>query len=187
MNKRELVKWLEKEKSTALNKASQHKAELIDEAAQKVYASIDVDKFIAELSASFLDITRHFEDLFERASSVKGVGVSQYHWRISYNGYQSLLNDPTRLEDYVYEMIKITSEDYESSRKEAIKYYNNVEYTYDSVIQTVKNLPNAKDGMEYLDKLGFDTSSIVPMKQEKQLPATISVNVDTRYLLLNKD
>ena len=56
-----------------------------------------------------------------------------------------------------------------------------------SVIETVKNLPTAKDGLEYLKKLGFDVSEIEPAEKKKQLPATISVNVDTRYLLLDKE
>lgn len=85
------------------------------------------------------------------------------------------------------EVVRINTEDYENAKRQAIAYYNNVEKTYDDVIQTVKNLPTAKDGLEYLKKLGFNTSSILPVEQKKQLPATISVNVDTKYLIFDKE
>ena len=186
MNKRELVKWLEKEKESALVVAKETKAKMIDRAEQKEYDAIELDKFIDEILSSYEDMIKHFDDLMERARKRDGVTVSKYHWKLSYNQMLIYTSNPEdTLKHYIKEMINIDSVEYNTARREAIKYYNSVEQTYDDVIQTVKNLPTAKDGLEYLKKLGFDIKSIMPMEQKKQLPATISVNVDTRYLILN--
>ena len=50
---------------------------------------------------------------------------------------------------------------YVDTRRNLISEVQKVEYTYDAVIETLQNLPNAKSGIEYLVKLGFDPSKIV--------------------------
>ena len=184
MNKRELVKWLEKEKEAALAVAKKRQNKVIEDAENKEFDSIDLDKFIEEMIASYEDIIRHFDQLIDKCKG-KRITVSKYHWKISYYNMVELSQHPNKLTSYIKEMINVDTEDYNTARREAIKYYNSVEKTYDDVIQTVKNLPTAKDGLEYLNKLGFDIKSIMPLEQKKQLPATISVNVDTRYLIFS--
>lgn len=187
MTKRDLVKWLEKEKITALATAKERKEKMIEQAAEAEYAAIDLNKFMKEMRESYEDIVSHFDELAERSKSRKGIAVSKFHWKISCSEYSWFVEDPSHLATTVKDLIRIDTEDYQAARRQAISYYNNVEKTYDDVIQTVKNLSSAKDGLEYLAKLGFNTSKILPLEEKKQLPATISVNVDTKYLIFDKD
>ena len=192
MNKRDLVKWLEKEKTAALEQAKATKFDIINRALDREYESIGLDSFLDALQASFKSMVDAFDDLKRRCRSCSdtdnNIHVSDYYYKLSYVEFTKYTQDRDYLAKYVKEMIGIDTEAYGEAKREAIKFYNNVEMTYDNVIQTVKNLPTAKDGLEYLAKLGFDSSAIVPAQVKKQLPAVPSVNVDTRYLLIkNKE
>ena len=186
MTKRDLVKWLEKEKEFALNLAKERRKQAIEQATNSAYEAIELDDFIDELSASFSQIIDNFDRLFRRCADHKGMSCHKFHWKLSYAEFKRYLDDPDHLNEHVRELISINTDEYNQVKREATLYCNNVELSYDDVIQTVKNLPTAKDGIEYLKKLGFNVSKIEPLKQEKQLPATISVNVDTKYLILDK-
>ncbi len=186
MTKRDLVKWLELEKESARKIATERRDKMIQDARGKVYDVIKMDQFEQELQESFAQILKSFDNFFYRCSEIKGISTSKFHWKLSYNEFEHYHYDPKHLHAMVQEIVKIDTEDYNKARREAISYYNNVEKTYDDVIQTVKNLPSAKAGIEYLTKLGFDVSKILPAEPVKQLPATIGINVDTKYLIFDK-
>ena len=114
------------------------------------------------------------------------MSISKYHYRYGYYDFEKL----THKDDFKSAIFSCISFDKDHEYTKEVRklrdFVHSVEYTYDTAIQTIKNLPTAKDGMEYLKKLGFDISEIQPAEQ-KQLPATISINVDVKYLLLNKE
>lgn len=113
--------------------------------------------------------------------------MSKYNWHYGYNEFLAYYSDKSTIRKNVAESIHLSTKRYKKVVEEINLNRRAVESTYNTVIQTVKNLPTAKDGLEYLKKLGFDVSEIEPAEKKKQLPATISVNVDVKYLLLNKE
>lgn len=190
MTKDELVRWLKKEKEAAIKRSSENIATKQEEWKEFYYESYGINEFAERVAKVSVPLVKMYREFFDHVNSCDSVKLSTYcrNWGdIDYMDIISLEN-PSDVKNGI---IKALTFDYDHTYKKDVReLYDNhhkVESTYDTVIQTVKNLPTAKDGIEYLKKLGFDVSAIEPVKKQKQLPATISVNVDTRYLLLHKE
>jgi len=188
MTKRDLVKWLERKKIEAVDKAAEAKDQAIKNAEELVYEKLGVDEFINNIYSSVSDALDKYEAYIEKVNSKSdtGISISPYHYYYGYNTVLERYGDKRVLRNRLVELIYIKTEDYNTLCSNLREDCRNVHRTYDTVIETVKNLPTAKDGIEYLKKLGFDISEIQPAEKKKQLPATMSVNVDVKYLLLNR-
>ena len=187
MTKRDLVKWLEKKKPEAIAKAEKAKDEAITAAKELEYKDIGFDDFLDDALPCLQEFIKKYGKFIDKVKTFNGMSMSKYNWKYGYNDFVARFGDRQDVRRNMEEAISIDTERYRKTKNEA--YYNRrkVELTYETVIDTVKNLPTAKDGLEYLKKLGFDISEIQPIEHKKQLPATISVNVDVKYLLLNKE
>ena len=187
MTKRDLVKWLEKKKPEAIAKAERAKDEAIVVAKELEYKNIGFDDFLDDALPCLHEFIEKYGKFIDKVKTFDGMSMSKYSWKFGYSDFVARFSDRQDVRRNMEESIHIDTERYRKTKEDA--YYNRrkVESTYNTVIETVKNLPTAKDGIEYLKKLGFDTSEIQPVVQKKQLPATISVNVDVKYLLLNKE
>ena len=185
MIKRDLIKWLENKSKEAENKASESKKHMIDSERKVEYDDIGFYDFIDKVVPLFAEIQKEWDNLINRSEKIEGVHVSKYGYRMS---YYDIEKNATKegFEESVSNTIKLHSERYNAAVELANDRYSKVKHTYETVIETVKNLPTAKDGLEYLKKLGFDISEIEPEKPKKLLPATININVDVKYLLLGK-
>lgn len=186
MTKNELVKWLEKEKTEAVKKAEENYQEALQDLRESYYKELGVDELVHRVQPLFHKIHEEYEKFSEKIDSVGDVSACKYAYRWKYYDIENL-KDEAYLKEAIKEAIRFKSS-HEYGEKERILMLERtkVANTYNTVIQTVKNLPTYKDGIEYLKKLGFDTSKIVP-ESKKLLPATVNVNVDIRYLLLNKN
>ena len=187
MTKRDLVKWLEKKKPEAIAKAEKAKDEAITAAKELEYKNIGFDDFLDDALPCLYEFIEKYGKFIDKVGTFDGMSMSKYNWRFGYSEFVARFSDRQDVRRNMEEIIHIDTERYRKTRDDV--YYNRrkVELTYNTVIETVKNLPTAKDGLEYLKKLGFDISEIRPVEPKKQLPATISVNVDVKYLLLNKE
>lgn len=161
MTKRDLVKWLEKKKPEAIEKADKAREKAITTAKELEYKEIGFDEFLE-------DAIPHLQRFIKK-----------------YGDFISRFGDIATIRKNIEEILRLDTERYRKARDDANSNRRAVESTYNTVIETIKNLPTAKDGLEYLKKLGFDVSEIEPAEKKKQLPATISVNVDVKYLLLD--
>lgn len=186
MTKRDLVKYLENKAKEARERAAKRKAEMINEAQECIYEEIGVNAFVAEVVPMYEEILKKYQEYFEKIHNTEGVSISPYYYKLGYNALAKDLTDVDSFKKIVAESTRISSAEYNEVVSQASEHARKVASTYDTVVMTVKNLPTAKDGLEYLKKLGFDVSEIEPVKHEKQLPATTSVNVDVKYLLLGK-
>lgn len=186
MNKRELVKWLENKKTEAIDTANVQKATTINRAKELEYSKIKLDEFIDSVVPLYQQILDKYEDYIHTVSQVEGVTLCKYYYRFGYNDLTRHFTDKKQFKDIMNDTIRIETKNFSEIKHEALQVVHDVTSTYDTVLQTVKNLPTYKDGLEYLKKLGFDISEIQPAEKKKQLPATISVNVNTRYLLLKE-
>lgn len=187
MTKRDLVKWLEKKKPEAIAKAERAKNEAITAAVELEYKNIGFDDFLDDALPCLHEFIEKYGKFIDKVKTFDGMSMSRYNWKFGYSDFVSRFSDRQDVRKNMGESIHVDTERYRKIKEEAYSNRRNVESTYNTVIETVKNLPTAKDGIEYLKKLGFDVSEIVPAEKKKQLPATISINVDVKYLLLNKE
>ena len=188
MTKRDLVKWLERKQSEAKEKAMDAKDKKITEIKEAFYKELGIDDFVDKVVPIFEKAFAEYKSFYAKLDNIDGVTISKYGWRRGYYDIQAL-TEKDKVRDSIIEAIQYNYSNNPTQTKinEVSVEYKKVERAYITVIETVKNLPTAKDGIEYLKKLGFDVSEIQPIEQKKQLPATISVNVDVKYLLLNKE
>lgn len=187
MTKRELVKWLEKKSLEARTTAQKDRDKLVNRAKEVEYVDIGLDDFVKDTVDIFKKYLDRYADFIKHVNSIDGMSMSKYNWRFGYNDFVARFSNAQTIRDNYIEAIRIDTLRYREIVDKANSDREKVASTYYTVIETVKNLPTAKDGLEYLKKLGFDISEIQPVEQKKQLPATISVNVDVKYLLLNKE
>lgn len=187
MTKRDLVKWLERKQSEAIAKANKAREKAIDDAKELEYKEIGFDEFLESAIPHLQRFIKKYGEFIDKVNEVDGIKMSKYNWHYGYNELVTKYGDIKTIRTNIAECIRLDTERYRKARDNANSNKQAVESTYYTVIETVKNLPTAKDGLEYLKKLGFDISEIQPIEQKKQLPATISVNVDVKYLLLNKE
>lgn len=187
MTKKDLVKWLQGQKDIALAKARKDSASSEEKLREKYLKDFGVDKFLDEVIPQLEQVYDSYGKLVDNIMKEEGVSISRYHYKFGYYDFEKL----THKDDFKLAIFKCLHFDNDHEYTKEVRKLNDfvrsVGSTYDTAIQTVKNLPTAKDGMEYLKKLGFDISEIEPAEKKKQLPATISVNVDVKYLLLNKE
>lgn len=186
MTKRDLVKWLEGKKSYAVSEANSTRSKAIDAAQEVEYKDLGLDDFLDDICPLFDAILDKYRSYLDKVNGIEGVSMSRCHWKYGYNNLFVKFGDRKRLRRELIEIIHLDTERYKEVCHTMRDSCRKVETTYDTVIETVKNLPTYKDGLEYLKKLGFDVSEIQPAEVKKQLPATISVNVDVKYLLLKK-
>lgn len=187
MTKRDLVKWLEAKKIKACDEAETTRRKCIDAAKEFEYANIGLDDFVNKSATTLKKFIDDYGEFINKVNNTDGMHMSQYNWKFGYYEFMTEFNDAASIRKNLEGIIKVDTVRYKEIRDNANEQRRKVESAYDTVIRTVKNLPTAKDGMEYLKKLGFNISEIEPAEKKKQLPATISVNVDVKYLLLNKE
>ena len=184
MTKRNLIKWLEKRASEAGREAIVQKNKLIEAAQEEVYKEIGLDEFINQVVPLYKEILDKYDDYLKKIDSIEGVRLYKYNYKFGYNDLTQRYTHVADFRETMKDTVNINTQKYNETVSRLSKEASKVVSTYDTVILTVKNLPSAKDGLEYLKKLGFDLSEIEPIEKKKQLPATTNVNVDVKYLLL---
>lgn len=185
MTKKDLIKWLQRKQSEAVRTALAAKNKKILEIREAFYEELGVNAFVDTVVPIFEKAFAEYDKFYKKLDKVEGLRVSKYGYKRGYYDIEKLTYK-TEIKEALAEAINYHLHPLQSKINELNNEYSKVNRTYDTVIETVKNLPTAKDGLEYLKKLGFDLSEIQPVEQKKQLPAAISVNVDVQYLLLNK-
>lgn len=159
----------------------------MDAAKELEYEEIGLDSFLDDAIPHLQEFIKKYGEFRDKVNKFDNITMSGYNWRYGYNEFLAYYSDKATIRKNVVQSIHLSTERYKKVVEEANSNKWNVEKAYNTVIETVKNLPTAKDGIEYLKKLGFDVSEIQPAEVKKQLPATISVNVDVKYLLLKKE
>ncbi len=187
MTKRDLIKWIESQKQIAINKAIKAKDDTIERAKNAEYHDIDFDNFINEVYPIMQEFIKKYEEFVNKVNAIDGMSISHYGWNCGVNEFKDKFDSKKDMRVRVSKLIKLDTKKYNTRKDAALRLLSDVEKTYDIVITTIKNLPTAKDGLEYLEKLGFNIKDIPNANTAKQLPATISVNVNTAYLLLPKE
>lgn len=186
MTKKDLIKWVEAKRNEAVAKAKEEENALHDELYQKHLSAMGVDDFINKITPLFDQLLKEYAQFFDKIDNMEGVSISKFGYSgCCYNRVEEM-TDKRRAKNNITDVIHFDhdhafKQEMHKLHEETMKVFT----TYETVIQTVKHLPTAKDGIEYLKKLGFNVAEIQPV-QQKQLPATLGTNVDIRYLMLKK-
>lgn len=185
MTKKDLIKWLQRKQAETIAKAERVKDKKITEIKEAFYEELGVNDFVDTVVPIFKKAFAEYEKFYNKIGAIDNVNISKYGYRRGFYDIMAL-TDKDKIKGSLTEVIHYHEHPVYTKISEVASECSKVGKTYNTVIETVKNFPTAKDGLEYLKKLGFDLSEIQPAEQKKQLPATISVNVDVQYLLLNK-
>lgn len=190
MTKKELIKYLRNRKQSALKAAKQMQIEILESIEDTYYDRLKLTKRASEMLPLVLELKGMIDDYAENVKSIDKAIFNAYSFDSLYRILDSVSTQDL-LEKYLKNSTKFSScEYYASTRRKLLSQYQSVINTYDTVIRTVEGLPSIKECLEYIEKIGFNISEVESevkeMTSEKSLPATTNVNIDPRYLLLNK-
>lgn len=186
MTKEGLIRWAKTEKDRAVGKAVVESEKKIGELKDKFYEDIGINEFADQVTPIFEQVFAKYKEFYGKLDEIEKIRVSKYGYGRGYYDIEKL-TDKNIIKTAVIEAIHYNQHPIQEQINAISVTVSKVKHTYDTVIQTLKNLPSAKDGLEYLEKLGFNTADITSENKKKQLPATINVNVETKYLMIGKE
>ena len=181
MTKPELLKWLDGKCADALCKVEDQRQAANTALHQQ---KIEQSKF-NDLAAYVLPRMREIYDRLNAWHSENADLVGPMHY---YNSLSSALSNILFGHGSAMDCLQKT-QIYETQldkdlEKRFDRLYSQVEGTYRTVRMNLKNLANAKLGMEYLEGLGFDLSKMLS-SQDKPVETALAVPVNTNLLLLD--
>ena len=184
MTKRDLVKWLEKKHSEAMQKAKDEYLALRMQAKQKLCDSHGFNQAADQIQEHLDKALAIWGDWKNKIDGVEGISC--------HNGYHSLnssLYVYTREGGSFYnqalnEEIAVDSAEIkhiEATGKELLK---NITRNYTNVIAVVQSFKTTKEAAAYLKELGFDLGEL----ENPPAPVTaLAVQINTSYLFINKN
>lgn len=184
MTKKQLLKWLDEQKSDALLAVSDQEAQAKkDLKAEKIRKS-GFDDLIAEIEPKLTEVFDRLQAWHMENRQYCGDLFSAYdslQTRLSYflNGNDSLADRLFQTEFHQCALDVQHKAKYDKLRNAVIMNYHNVEINLNA-------LPNAKLGMEYLEGLGFDLTDL-RASDEKPVETALARPVDTALLFLKKE
>lgn len=181
MTKSELLKWLDGKRDDALCKVKEQ--EQAAEAAL-LQQKIEQSKF-DDFAAYVLPRMQEIYDRLNTWHSENADLVGPMHY---YNSLSNALSNVLFGRDSAVECLRrmqiCETQLDKDLEKRFDRLYSQVEGTYRTVRMNIKNLANAKLGMEYLEGLGFDLSEMLS-NQDKPVETALAIPVNTNLLLLD--
>ena len=173
MTKREIIKWLKQEKTTALNKLGEEKDEVKRELYKKTYEEMNMVDFCKEADLKLNIILTEYKNKFNE----KKLNT----W--NYNGFKARLEGLINyLNSYLEEDVKrILSSSYGTINTNFSKLQDRVIDNYNNLIYNVENMSKTKDIEEYLKSLGMK----LPNAENTSETTALVKPIDVRYLYLS--
>lgn len=183
MTKKQLLKWLDRQKSVALSKVSAEEANAKEALKAWKLAETQFDELIAEIGPKINEVYDRMAEWHEKYKDICGPerawgGGLRYHLTSFVSSSRPLAEV---LKDTEFTETKHNAE----LRTRYQKMYSEVERTYANVAANLGGLANAKLGMEYLESLGFDLSEL-KAEEERPVETALAVPINTQFLLLSK-
>lgn len=184
MTKKQLIKWVEGKRADALVRIEQR----YQEALADHTAALHIELGISELTASIKPLLAEADDLLmawrekwkERVSST-------CYWNSLHNRLYNYTKDDNALyKSFCAEEFTDTTEERRRLDQTQKATERDTNSNYANVLRNLQVLKDAKLGLEYLKKLGFDVSEVVAM-DEKPVFTALAVPIDTRFLFLKKE
>lgn len=184
MTKKTLLKWLDTQKTAALDAITKQEKEakqrLLD---WKIEAS-NFSEFVEYVSVRLNEVYDYTKAWHEKYVDICGKNPMAYG-----NLQTTLCNHVSAAEGIEHHLRRY--EIYRTQKDEELeKKYNNlraeVRRTYDDVMANVQTFTNAKLGMAYLEDLGFDLTQL-KASDEKPVETALARPIDRRYLFIHTE
>jgi hypothetical protein len=181
MTKPELLKWLDGKCADALRKVNEQEQSAKSALLQQKIEQSKFDDFAAY-------VIPRMQEIYDRLNAWHSENENLVGPVYYYSSLSSALRNIVSGRDSAVEClrkfeIRETQLDKDLEKRFA-RLYSQVEGTYRTVRMNLKNLANAKLGMEYLEGLGFDLSEMLS-GQDKPVETALAVPVNTALLLLD--
>lgn len=183
MTKRQIIKWLELQRSNALAEVETQSTNALD----KYYAERNEKIGLDDTAAQIVDF---IQQALKRIESFEEGVKSEYpeiEIRYGYYGTATykligLSSITDVLESLLREIDDSNTPAVTSILKRKSEVIEKIRDNYYNVIANVRNMKNAKLAIEYLKTLGFDLSDLIKANETPLVPA-LSI-VDTRFLFV---
>lgn len=182
MNKTQLKKWIESQRSKALDEANRIYLQKIKEHNERIYKEIG----LYELAEEVGELLNKVDDKVKKWRSeidINGIILNNGYHTVSNTLYSYIKGQNATFEQLKNEFADKTDERYKINRQRESDTQE-INRNYDNVIANIQNLKNAKTGMEYLQKLGFDLTELI--KQDEKPVTALVVKIDTKYLFIKE-
>lgn len=184
MTKKLLLKWLEQQKAKALETVSRQEKACQADLNEKKYQTVGLEALVAEIGPKLNEVYDTVMAWHEKYEAVLGQN------RGTYNSVCTRLYPLTGTSASLLHLMKEqefarTADDI-ALRDKFRDLSNEVVRTYNNVMKNIENLANAKLGMEYLQGLGFDLTSLLAL-DEKPVETALACPINTQFLLLHKE
>lgn len=183
MTKTQLKKWIETQRNKALNEARKIYLQKLAEHEENIYKEMGLH----ELAEEIQELLNKVDDKIKKWKSEykrKGIEFSDAYYTLENKLYDYIKGENATFERLSKSEFKdSTDKRYQITRKYELNTQE-INRNYDNVIANIQNLKNAKTGMEYLQKLGFDLTELI--KQDEKPVTALVAKIDTNYLFISK-
>lgn len=184
MTKKLLLKWLEQQKAKALETVSRQEKACQMDLNEKKYQTVGLEALVAEIGPKLNEVYDTVMAWHEKYEAVLGQNRGTYN-SVCTRLYP-LTGTPASLLHLMKEQEFVRTADDIALRDKFRDLSNEVARTYNNVMKNIENLANAKLGMEYLQGLGFDLTSLLAL-DEKPVETALACPINTQFLLLHKE
>lgn len=184
MTKKLLLKWLDQQKEKALATVIANEAAAKEALLAEKTRACGLEALAAEIEPKLSAVYDAVAAWHKEHEAILGRECAQYN---SVRSRLAPLIDTSRPLLKVmqtYEFAR-TQADEDLKRKFA-ELQREVERTYNNVSKNAEGLANAKLGMEYLQSLGFDLTTLLAL-DEKPMETALACPINVSYLLLPKE
>lgn len=186
MTKKDLIKWVEKQRESALNEVKEKKCKALASCKEKIIEEIGLDEVANEIQKKFNEIDDKLRSW--KAELDPDITLDDTYWGTMARDIRQYIGEPDSTKRNLLENdLRISdSKAYQKIRKKFDETRDNVNREYTNVIANVQALKNAKLGVEYLESLGFDLTKLKEA-DAKPLTTALSVPINTEYLFFGRE
>lgn len=180
MTKKDLIKWVNKQKELALAEVDKKRSEAFASCKEKIIEEIGLDEVASEIQKKFNEIDDKLRSW--KAGLDPDITLGDEYWGTTTRDILPYISEPgaTKLRLLRCDLKISGSKVYRKIKKKFDEMESRVNREYTNVIVNVQGLKNAKLAAEYLESLGFDLTKF----KEVPLTTALSVPINTDYLFI---
>lgn len=181
MTKTDLIKWLEDERRKALKNAEKRYEKEMEAYTKELYEKIQLDKHAEQIFKLCKQLDSAFDEL-KNALTTDVVFCEEFRDSLprilrSFPDFESTKEE---LATYLFDRAERKKSIYRRFNELA----KNINENYDSVLLNVKNIKNAKLGVQYLESLGFKD---INAKEKEEESTAVACVVNTDFLFVREE
>lgn len=186
MTKKDLIKWVEAQRESAVSEVEDKKYEALVSYKEKIIEEIGLDEVASEIQKKFNEIDDKLKSW--KAGLDPDITLDDKYWGTTARDILPYISKPgsTKWRLLANDLRISDSKAYQKIRKKFDETRDNVNREYTNVVANVQALKNAKLGVEYLESLGFDLTKLKEA-DAKPLTTALSVPINTEYLFFGRE